>query len=200
MIRTIFAATILVGLLSPAVRSESISVSSSYAVDPVTETRRDAVIRGRVEGEVGGFYGGIRAETLPKPDDVGAVAVYLGMRPRLGDVSMDLAWTRNVEADCCGALAVDVSRNVGESGRVAARVRFDATGDSAETEARASVRVYSGTRLAGGIGTRVDGDSAQLGFDVGLSRALADLCTLDLRYRDAASGAPRAEMLLKARF
>lgn len=200
MIRTIFAAMMFVGALSPAVRSESLSLSSNYAVDPVTETRRDAVIRGRLEGRVGGFYGGIRAETVPKPDDVGAIAIYLGMRPQFGDVSMDLAWTRSVEADCCGALALDVSRSLGESGRVAARVRFDAAGESAETEARASVRVYRGTRLAGGFGTRLGSDSAELGFDVGLSRSLADLCTLDLRYRDAVSKTPRAEMLLEARF
>jgi hypothetical protein len=70
-----------------------------------------------------------------------------------------------------------------EPGPIGARVRFDATGESAETAARAAVMVVRGT--AGG-----EPDAAAdegFDFDLALARMLAGICRLDPRYRDAAA-------------
>ena len=194
----------LIALACPlAALADSINLHSDYAVDQITVSRPDAVMRGRVEGKVGHFYGGVAAATLPQPDDAADVDVYFGMRPTLGPVAMDVNYARDLEADCCGDLALVLSRPLGERAQLGARVRYDAAGETAETEARASVTVFRGTSLGGGVGTRLGGGDAaagDVGFDVGLSRQLAAMCALNLRYRDAIAAAPRAEMSLNVNF
>lgn len=204
MVRPTLLAAGLLLACPGALSAEPGILKSSYVVDRVSETRMDAVVHGRVEGAASGFYGGVRAETVPQPDDPGNVAVYFGMRPRVGDVAMDVSYTRNVEAPCCGGVALNVGRDVGARGRFGARVYFDAAGDTAETEARASVTVSRGLQVAGGVGSSFSardlGEDTRMGFDLGLTRQLSDLCLMDLRYRDAIAAAARAQMSLEVRF
>ena len=190
---------LLVSLASP-VAAEGVGVRHSYAVDEATSARPDPVVRGRVEGWAGRYYGGVRAATIPEPDETADVDVYVGMRPRVGDVAMDFGVTRDVAGACCGGLAADVSRPLGDAARVGARIYFDPDG-TAETEARAAVTVARGTRIAGGVGGRFrDADDPSVGFNVGVSRLLAELCRFDLRYRDAIAADRRAEVSLKVGF
>jgi hypothetical protein len=196
-----FVLTAALALGGPAIgRADGLDLSSSYAVQRVSRTQPDPALRGRVEGSAGGFYGGIRAWTIPEPDRAGAVDVFFGARPKLGAVSVDVGFSRELEAECCGDVAIQVVRPLGRRGRLRASVRYDTAGSSPETEARASVAVARGYRVGAGVGGRLDAHEPVFGFDVGLSRKLTEAGSLDMRYRDAIDTDPRAELLLQARF
>jgi hypothetical protein len=70
-----------------------------------------------------------------------------------------------------------------EPARFGTRARFDATGESAETSARAAVVVVRGT---GAAADDVAGEP-DLAFQVALVQLLTGLCRLDPRIRDAAA-------------
>ena len=199
------ALALALGLVLPiAASAETQLIRSSYVVEPRTATRNDAVLRGQVEGGFGRFYGGVRAETVAAPEDAGNLNLYLGLRPTVGAVAMDVSFTRNVEAACCGAVALNVGRPVGRRARIGARFYFDASAENAGTEARASVTVARGVSLAGGIAGRISardpGDDARLGFDFGLTRKFTDLCNVDVRYRDAIAEDAVARMMFEMKF
>jgi len=204
MIRSAALALALGLLLPMAAEAETRLIHSSYAVEPRTATRKDAVLRGQVEGAFGRLYGGVRAETVAAPDDPGNLNVYLGLRPIIGAVAMDVSFTRNVESACCGAVAVNVGRPVGRRARIGARFYFDASAANAGTEARASVKVSHGISLAGGVAGRISardpGEDARVGFDLGLTRKFTDLCNVDVRYRDAIAEDAVARMIFQMKF
>jgi hypothetical protein len=204
MARSPLLAAGLLLALPAAAPAETDTLSSSYVVERQSETRQDAVIRGRVEGAAGRFYGGARAETVPRPDDPGSVDVFFGVRPRIGDLAMDVSYVRDVGPACCGAMAMNLGREAGARGRVGARFYFFAARETAETEARASVTVFRGVRVAGAAGSSFSthnfGQDAGVGFDLGLSRPLSDLGLSDLRYRDAIAEAAKAQMSPEVKF
>jgi hypothetical protein len=162
------------------------------------------VLRGRVQGSLGDFYGGLNAETRPEPDEAGNLGVYVGVRPGFGGVAMDLSYRRDVEAACCGAVALDVGRPLGRSARVGARLVLDTAGNTAATEARASVEVSPGYTVAGGVGTRFSarslGENARTGFNLGVSRRLTSQMLMDLRYRHPATEDGGAGMSVEVSF
>jgi hypothetical protein len=190
-----------IALAPPAAAlAEVITVRSDDGVDPATEAGRDPVVRGRVEAEAAGVYAGFTAATVPRPDATADVGVALGIRPRVWDQGMDLGYTRRVDAPCCGEVALRADRPFGADGSLGARVYFDAASDSAGAEARAAVTVVRGTRIDGGGVARQALSDPLIGVDFGIERALADLCRLDLRYRDAVLAPARAEMNLRMDF
>jgi hypothetical protein len=188
-------------LAPPDAVAEVITLTSNYGVDaPPPEAGRDPAVRGRVEAEGAGIYAGFSAATVPQPDDTADLDLTLGVRPRFRGNRMDLSYTHRVDEPGSGKVALRVDRPLGDEGTLGARVFFDAASDSAGAEARAAVTVVRGMRVDAGIVAQNALADPQIGLDFGLQRALADLCRLDLRYRDAVLAPARAEMNLRMDF
>jgi hypothetical protein len=177
--------------------AEMITVSSDVAVDSEAQ---DPVVRGRVEGSAAGVYAGFTAATLPRPDRAAEAGLRVGIRPRVWDAGVDFGYTRQSEAPCCGEVALNVDRSIGDDAALGARVYFDTASDTAGAEARAAITVVRGMRVDGGVVARDALDEAQLGLDFGVQRELFDDCRLDLRYRDAVLAPARAEVNLQMDF
>lgn len=200
MLRKTLAPALLALAVPCAGLAEMITLSSEAGVEAGAGEAADPVVRGRVLGAAGDLYAGFRAATIPQPDAVAAVDLMVGIRPRVWDADMDLRYTRGVETPCCGELALSLDRGLGPEGRLGARVYFDPASDSTGAEARASVAVVRGTRIDGAVAARDALDEPRLGVEVGVAHALAELCRVDLRYRDAALGPARAQMSLRMDF
>ena len=191
-------AAMLALALPTAGAGESINLNSSDFVARVTETLRDPVVRGGF-GDAA-FDGDVGADPTPEPVRAGEVDVYFGARPKAGKVAMDVGYGPVFEAGGSDVLALPVGQPVGQRGRVGALVRFDTAGTSAKSEARAMVTVARGYRAGGSTGGRIETGAPAVGVDVGLSRLLADLCSIDPRYRDVLKDARRVDLPLQAKF
>ena len=170
-------AAILALALPSAGAGESINLSSSDFIARIDETLRDPVASGGFEAAA--FHAGVEAAAEAEPVRAGEVEVHFGARPGAGRGATDVGPGGDFEAG--GSDAPPAVRPV------AAWVRFDTAGTSAETEARATVTVTRGGARGAGV-------------DVGLSRLLADLCSVDPRARDVLEDDGRVELPVQAKF
>lgn len=185
--------------------AEPFRLVSKFSVDRPQERRPDPTLKGRIEGSAGSFYGGLNGRTLSDPDQTAAFDVFVGMRPRIGRMALDLGYSRRmVEAESDGRVAVGLGREVGQRTRFGARLQVNPEAEMATAEASASVRIFETTRIAGTLGRRFEvaspDDNSDVTLKVGASRPLGTGASMDLRYSDASSRAGRTELLMRLRF
>ena len=163
--------------------------------DPVAER---TLLTGRVEGSLGGLYGGVGGQTPAAIGQASAIDVYIGMRPELGPLDVDLGYRRRVspgDAPCCGRLDLRVSRPLGGAVRIGGGLRFDPGTATGRAEATASLPGPGRTRLSARLGSDFAADTATIAtaqapdLRLAASRRLGPGTRLDLRV----SGGPDRE-------
>lgn len=201
MLRKLLLCALLALTSGTASHAQELALHSSYSVNRASATRLDAGLSGRLEGAVGSVYGGVSGQTLADPSLIGSLDVFVGLRPRIGQYTMDMIVVRPL-ADPSTAMTVSIGRPLGDSANLAARFAYDDRSTVVETGARASLLVSRTTRLAAGIGMRSDesSDDLDVGFDVGLTRTLAGDSQIAFSYSDAPASLARAAVTLDVRF
>lgn len=208
MTRQFLFAALITLALGPAETAEAdpFYVTSAFSVDRPQERTPDPTLKGRIEGTAGSFYGGVNGRTLPEPDRAAAFDLYVGLRPQIGRVALDLGYSRQMsdgDTGCCGQVAVGLGGDVGARARLGARLQVDPQDEIATAEASATVDLFETTRIAGRLGHRFDvspDGGSQLTLDVGASRPLGTGASMDLRFSDASSRAGRAELSMRLQF
>lgn len=206
-VRTLLSlvAAVLSGLAGPAA-ADPFRMISVFSVERPRERPTEPLLKGRVEGAAGNFYGGFRGRTVPLAEHSAAFDIYVGVRPRLGTLDVDVGYSRHVTdeaAGCCGTFALRLDREIGQSAELGAQLRMDPAGESGRAEARAEVHIFERTRIQGTLGHNFDGagpEASAVTFDFGATRPLGTGASLDLRYRDASYRPGRAEVSVKVRF
>lgn len=207
MVRGSLAAAFALCLCGTALADPPRLVTASYSVRTPTTPRAEPTIHGRVEGAAGGVYGGLRAATLDRQEHEARFDIYLGLRPDIGPLSVDLAYTRRMDetgGGCCGAVALSLGRPFGEGGALSARLNLDSVTETALTEAQASMALPRDYRIRGSISSRFStrdlSADPRLAVDLGASRAITDSVTVNLRFQEASQAPGRAALSLNVKF
>jgi hypothetical protein len=203
MVRSSLAAAALVLCLAGTALAGPPWLITAYNVVRPNQPDAEPVLRGRVEGRAGGFYGGVRGRTLDSQPDDARFDLYLGLRPEFGALSVDVAYSREF-GEAAGALALSVGRPLGPDARLTARVNLNATTETAFTEAGASLSLPRDYRIRGSVSsefsTRDPDADPRLAINLGATRAITDSMTLNLGYRDANNTPGRAAVSLRVKF
>lgn len=186
---------------------EPLRLVSAFKVERPAERAAEPTLRGRIEGAAGGLYGGVSGHTLTDPELVAAFEVFLGLRPQLGPVGMDLGYVRKVGdagASCCGTVALRLGGELSDRAQLGARLQVDPEHETAAAEASASFAPGEAMRITGRLERRFDlaqpteGDGVTV--DIATERAMGQGASLDLRYRDGSSRPGRTEVGFRLRF
>ena len=205
--RTLLALAVaaLSSLAGPAA-ADPFRMTSYFSVERPRERPSDPLLKGRVEGSAGGFYGGFRGRTVPLAEHSAAFNLYVGVRPRFGTLDLDVGYSRHMTdeaAGCCGVFALRLDREIGQSAELGARLQMDPAAESGRAEAHAEVRLFRRTRIKGTLGhtfRSAGAEASTVTFNFGATRPLGTGASLDLRYRDASYRPGRAEVALRVRF
>lgn len=187
--------------------SYNVGVASDYIFRGVSNTNNKGQVFGGVDATYGIGYAGVWASNVdfgtPNPDV--EIDVYAGVRPTVGDVSLDLgviyygySKDKGVTPGQYGYIEVKAaaSKAFGPATLgVAAYYSPEFPADGGEAlyfELNGAVPVADKLTLSGAIGHQeVDADKYYAGFgnsydtwNVGLSAAITDHLTADLRYSD----------------
>lgn len=176
----------------PAPLGYGLSVTSNNIDRGETQSDDDPAVQGHLEGRMGPVYAGVRASSVKRGADRLEAKVFLGVRPKVGALSLDLNYQRYLYArsgDCCGEVALTVARPVGERGSFGARVALDPEAERLRAEATASLVVARDVAVGGAVG-RDSGVAGEPGGDrvswrLGASRAFADTVTVDVQRHDS---------------
>lgn len=169
-----------------------VTVTSDYVFRSVTFSDNQPAVQPYLELEYRGFYAGVWASNVdfgPGTEDSYEVDYYLGYRGETaGGLSYDVSYARftfDDTGDCCGEFYLNLGVPVTE--RLAASLDF-AYDPEAETLASAlggSFAVTDAVEVSALYGRDELLDHNY--WDVGVSYALNDSTSLDLRYHDTSS-------------
>lgn len=164
--------------------------------------RDRAAIHTRIEGRAGRFYGGLKGEARVRNAASHQLNLYIGLRPRLGPLSVDLGYSRSVADDAGGTVALSIRRRLGIGGSVDAGLRFEPETAAARTEARAQVRVRRHLSLGAGVSGAFGAAGADpvLAWSLNADSVFAHGLDVRLRVGDDTRAAPRAAVSLAMRF
>ena len=178
-----------------ATASTSPRTTSTAAPPSPTTSRR---CRAMPRGSYGIFYAGVWASTVDgesvdiDPDDRFEFDLSAGIRPTFGDLWLDLNYTRYIydnSGDCCGDIIVDrrlSGRRLHRGrrrGRLGSRSRDDLDRGRLRPHLRRGLG-WSAARSAPTSAPKSGASGTRSPSNVGVSRSLGDIGTVDLRYHD----------------
>jgi uncharacterized protein (TIGR02001 family) len=168
------------------------TLTSNYIFRGATQSDDKPALQGYVEGGYGILYGAVWASTVDfGGDDQIEIDLTAGVRPTIGDLSLDINYTRYVyddTGDCCGEIILLAAYPVSEAIETAGGFYWDPELETEWLEVGTAVYFADVWAAGGTIGT--DFGSLGLGndkvaWDLGVSRYVGDYVTLDLRYYDS---------------
>ena len=179
--------------------SYNIGVTSDYVFRGVSQTMEDPAIQGGVDATYGIGYAGVWASNVDfgTDDPTAEIDLYAGVRPTIGDTSLDLGVLYYGYAKDKGAagsysyveLKAAASRAVGPA-TFGLAVYYSPEyptdlGKSLYYEVNGSVPVMDKLTLSGALGHQeIDKSGDYATWNLGLTYALTDKLGLDLRYHD----------------
>lgn len=192
------------GLAGPALGQDrlevayGLTVTSNYIVDGTTQSDDKPALQGYVEGIYGLFYGGLWASTVDFPgdpdfgDDNMEIDAYLGLRQSLGDVDLDVSYYRyfyDQSGDCCGEFVLKAGYPMADLGAVGLEFDYDPEEGNTWLEGSAGLLLRDRFEVGGAVGTDFGseewGDDDKVAWNVGATKGLGELATVDLRYHDS---------------
>lgn len=173
--------------------SYGVAVTSNYISDGATQSDDNPALQGYVEGAYGMFYGGVWSSTVDFDDGNNfEFDLYAGVRPSFGDLSVDFGYYRYLyddSGDCCGEFVLIFGYPMADLGEVGLEFDYDPENDTQWLEAASFISVFTDFLVGGTVGTDLGtedwGDDDKVAWDLGISRGLGDLATVDLRYYDS---------------
>lgn len=189
-----------------------VTATSNYMFRSTTQSDDEPAVQGYVEGASGIFFAGVWASTVDFPgdpdfgDDNAEFDLYAGIRPELGDVSVEINYTRFVydeSGDCCGEIGLILGYPVSDTLEFGGAFYGDPGSDTAWLQATAGAIVFADYTLDGTVGTdfgTLDYGKDKFAWDIGVSRGFAEVATVDLRYHDSNVDPGRAVVSLSLDF
>lgn len=149
-------------------------------------SNENAALQGYVEGSVAGAYAGVWMSTLRDGTDDTETDLYLGYRNELpSGLSYDVSYTRylyNNSGNCCGELALAMGYAVSDIANVGGKVAIDPSSKTKSIKLNGDVALNDQLSLSGTVGKV---QNAQSFMDMGVTYALTDKASVDVRYHDA---------------
>lgn len=191
-------------LASPALAQDrlemayGLTVTSNYISDGATQSDDKPAVQGYVEGMFGMVYGGLWASTVDFPgdpefgDDNVEIDTYLGLRHSLGDVDLDFSYYRyfyDQSGDCCGEFILKAGYPMADLGALGLEFDYDPEQETTWLEGTVGILFTTDFEVGGSVGsdfgTEAWGERDKVAWDVGVSRGLGEIATVDLRYHDS---------------
>lgn len=175
-----------------------VTATTNYISSGVTQTGDKPAIQPYVELDYNGIYGGLWLSNVDfGDDDMVEFDLYLGYRGEYGLISYDVSYYRylyNASGDCCGELVVVLDYAVSEEIGVGWEIDRDFDLDTTYLGFHGSLALPWELSLSGGFGLTIEGNDVD--WNVGLTRALSETVTLDVRYHDSNLTGPRVNLSL----
>ncbi len=181
-----------------------LALTTDYIDRGATQTGGRPAVQAYAEATAGVVYGGIWGSTVNLDDDRAEIDLYLGLRPSLAALDVDLSYTRylyDTTGDCCGELALALAHPVGQSGLVSGEISTDPEAETLWLEAGGALTLFDAFEadalLGSDLGTL---DEDRIAWQLGVARSFADVATLDMRYHDSNLDPARAVVSLSLDF
>lgn len=202
---TVATATAALAEAEPEV-SFGLNATTNYIYRGTSQTDDRPALQGYVEGAFGGFYAGAWASNVRFDDDRLELDLYAGFRSSVGDLEYDVGYVRYIyddSGDCCGEAFVALDYAIAETA-VGATYYYDFDAETSWFDVRAGVEVGDLFAVDGAIGTDFGtldlGGDDKLAWNLGASRPLTEIVTIDLRFHDSNYDPGRLVLSLAADF
>ena len=148
------------------------------------------------------FYGTATADLEERRKKMGQARMRFGMRPKMGNTTYNLSFSRSTSGRCCGTFSADMKRPLGTIGLVDARLWLDTASSTTRAMTKARIPLSRSLRfdaqLRGGYNNRNDASSIAVEF--GFAKKLSRRNRLNAKIIKRSSRPARAEMLWNIRF
>lgn len=197
--RRTFLAAVLAAAPATAVVADTepefafgLNATTNYIFRGESQTDDRPALQGYVEGALGGFYAGAWASNVRLDDDRLELDLYAGFRNTIGDLEYDVGYVRYLyddSGDCCGEASFALDYTLAGIGAFGGTYYYDFDEKTSWLDVRAGAEVGDLFALDGAIGTDFGtldlGDDDKVAWNLGASRALTEIVTIDLRYHDS---------------
>ena len=166
-----------------------VALTSNYVSDGVTQTEDNPAVQGYLELESHGFYAGLWTSNVKFEgvDDNVEVDAYLGYR---GETSAGLAYDigyyryfYDATGDCCGEMIAVLSGQATEKLGLESQITYDPEFDDYSIEFSPEYSFAEKWDASATLGYKHSLDGVY--GDIGVTYAISDTASLDLRYADA---------------
>jgi uncharacterized protein (TIGR02001 family) len=174
--------------------SYGVALTSNYISRGTTQSDDHAAVQGYVEASIGILYGGVWASSVDfNTPDKAELDFYAGIRPEIGDLSLDLGYVRyyyDDSGDCCGEWYAKGAYAFSETVSAGGEYYYDNENDTHWAVATTEVSglpmelTFSG-QVGSDFGSLKLGSADKVAWNAGLSHALGDNGTIDLRVHDS---------------
>lgn len=175
-----------------------VAVTTNYISDGATQSNDNPALQGYVEGSYGMFYGGVWSSTVDFGDDPVygddslEFDLYAGIRPTLGDFSFDISYYRYLydkSGDCCGEFVLVAQYPIADFGDIGVEFDYDPVNHTNFGYLAGALTFAEVWEVGGSVGSDFGsedwGDDDKVAWDAGVTRAIGDKATVDLRYYDS---------------
>lgn len=179
--------------------SYNLGVTSDYVFRGVSQTQEDPAIQGGIDATYGIGYAGVWASNVDfgADDPTAEIDLYAGVRPTIGDTSLDLGVLYYGYVEDKGIqgsysyveLKAAASRTFGPA-TLGAAVYYSPEypgdgGDATYVEANAAMPIAEKLTLSGAVGHQAIKNYGDYNtWNIGVAYALTDKLSADLRYHD----------------
>lgn len=169
-----------------------LAATTNYIFRGESQTDDRPALQGYVEGSLGGFYAGAWASNVRIDDDRIELDLYAGFRNTVGALDYDIGYVRYLydeTGDCCGEAYLALDYAFAETGAFGGAYFYDFDAGTSWLDVRAGADVGELFALDGAIGTDFGtldlGRDDKIAWNLGATRALTEILSVDLRYHDS---------------